>query len=264
MYSFLLLVGCASTKKKTASDKDPASKYEIFNNNQKLLLVASRYGDLKVVKALIKDKVDINYQNKKEFKYRSKDDQFQQDTYYTGETALMSASSEGHLDIVNLLLKKKANIHEQNSIGWTALMHASYNGHLDVVKLLLKHGANVNVTDDLGWTPLMVASYYGNKEVLVLLLKNGADISARRFNGWTPLMVASRHGNTEAVELFINNEADQTLKTKKEYQGIPAELTACEIAKQSKTSNKKTISLLCNDLDQNQKKQESNATQKKV
>jgi ankyrin repeat protein len=39
--------------------------------------------------------------------------------------------------------------------GWTALILASSNGHLEAVKYLIEHRANVNAKDDRGWTALM-------------------------------------------------------------------------------------------------------------
>ena len=51
----------------------------------------------------------------------------------------------GHHQVVELLLKEKADPNIQNNDGWTALMVASQNGHHQVVELLLKEKADPNI-----------------------------------------------------------------------------------------------------------------------
>jgi ankyrin repeat protein len=60
----------------------------------------------------------------------------------------MSASKNGHRDIVDLLLKNGANLDSQQSDGWTSLMLASQNGHRDIVDLLLQNGVAVDTKVD--------------------------------------------------------------------------------------------------------------------
>ncbi|KAH8598510.1 ankyrin repeat-containing domain protein, partial [Bisporella sp. PMI_857] len=58
---------------------------------------------------------------------------------------------------------------------WTALNSASGNGRVDVVKLLLDNGADAAIPNKDGWTPLNSASKNGHIDVVKLLLDNGAD-----------------------------------------------------------------------------------------
>jgi 26S proteasome non-ATPase regulatory subunit 10 len=67
---------------------------------------------------------------------------------------LISASSAGHLPVVNLLLAKDAQVNLKNDTQQTALFYACSKGNTDIVKQLLKSGAQVNVTDETGATPL--------------------------------------------------------------------------------------------------------------
>ena len=68
-------------------------------------------------------------------------------------TALHSAASRGHLEVVKYLLEKGgAEVNEKTNDGWTTLHYAARYGHLEVVKYLLeKGGTEVNVKDNDGW-----------------------------------------------------------------------------------------------------------------
>ena len=85
-----------------------------------------------------------------------------------GETALIKASSNGHLKVVKILLAYKADINAHNKVwtsldtcvheaalprglvhcsqvGETSLIMASINGHLEVVQELLQLGADSSI-----------------------------------------------------------------------------------------------------------------------
>lgn len=93
------------------------------------------------------------------------------------ETALVGASSEGHIEIVKILLDHGADVNYPD-YGFRPLQEAFLRGHKEVVQMLLDHGADVN---PLGYfrcfarAPLVLASTYGHKEVVQMLLENGAD-----------------------------------------------------------------------------------------
>ena len=57
----------------------------------------------------------------------------------------MLASQNGHLLLVELLLKDNANPNECSSKGWTPLLLASKNGHSNVVEILLQYNANPHI-----------------------------------------------------------------------------------------------------------------------
>ena len=80
---------------------------------------------------------------------------------------LMMASSEGHTDIVKLLLQRGAQVDLQDNVGLTALMWASEAGNVETVQLLLEHGARVDLETNDGITAMNRA---GSHEILDLLL----------------------------------------------------------------------------------------------
>ena len=53
----------------------------------------------------------------------------------------MCAALEGHIAIVEALIKAKADVRAANPDGGTAIIYASEKGHVDVVEALLRAGA---------------------------------------------------------------------------------------------------------------------------
>ena len=82
-------------------------------------------------------------------------------------TPLIAASSEGHLEIVKLLIDSKADISAKDKDETSSLMAAAAKGHTDIVEALLKAGANVNDQNVDGYTVLMFA-YNGKNQVETL------------------------------------------------------------------------------------------------
>ena len=55
-----------------------------------------------------------------------------------------------------------------------ALYWAASEGHDEVVRLLLERGAEVDALRDSGWTPLTAAIYRGHEAVALILIEAGA------------------------------------------------------------------------------------------
>src|ERR1700689_805628 len=97
--------------------------------------------------------------------------------------ALMVASLEGHLDIVQALLAKGADVNAKATDGSTPLMFAalghddaiaqllpsspsSKDDRLDIVQGLLAKGAGVDAKQEHGMTALMAAPFKGHLDVV--------------------------------------------------------------------------------------------------
>ncbi len=91
--------------------------------------------------------------------------------------------------------------------GETALMEAAEEGHLEVVRWLLDQGARPNLHDDKGETALIEAAEEGRREVVALLLDRGAIIDGHDHRGRTALMKAVMEGHTEVVALLLQRGA---------------------------------------------------------
>ena len=132
----------------------------------------------------------------------------------------------------NSILKDgKAGINAKDKNGNTALMLASSYGHLEIVKLLVESGADINAKNNDGDNSLMSFfnspirysphSYLGEAAIAVkyegvkYLLENGADINSKDKYGNTALMRASEFGRLEIVKFLVENGANINIKNKK-------------------------------------------------
>ncbi|XP_058824027.1 uncharacterized protein LOC131684839 [Topomyia yanbarensis] len=126
-------------------------------------------------------------------------------THKNGWTPLHFAARAGHIEIVNALLTKGANVDATRNDSWTPLHFAVLNGHTEVVKTLLTRGVPIDVTTNGGFTSLHVAAQNGLTEVVNTLLTKGAKVDATQIDGWTPLHVAALNGHTEVVYTLLTN-----------------------------------------------------------
>src|SRR6478736_941639 len=69
-----------------------------------------------------------------------------------GQTALMWAAAEGHVAVVEALIKAGADFHARLPSGFTPFLLAVREGQTGVVQALLKAGENVNATIQTGQT----------------------------------------------------------------------------------------------------------------
>lgn len=126
-----------------------------------------------------------------------------------GNTLLMLASREGHLEAAQYLAGQHANFGARNAYGDTAIMMASLKGHLEVVRLLRSRGAEINQP---GWTALHYCAWEGRTEVCSYLIEQGAEVNARAPNDASPLMMAAAQGHADAVKLLLAHAADPALR----------------------------------------------------
>lgn len=78
------------------------------------------------------------------------------------------------VEILEMLLSKKADPNLANASGSTALIVAIENGYADAIPLLIKAGADVNKADGYGNTPLGVANNYSKTDIVEILKQHGA------------------------------------------------------------------------------------------
>lgn len=96
-----------------------------------------------------------------------------------GGTALIPAAERGHRKTVALLIKAGIDVDHINHLHWTALLEAIILGdgsekYVDIVNLLIKAKANVNLADAQGISPLQHAKKRHFQSIIRLLEQAGA------------------------------------------------------------------------------------------
>ncbi|KAK8928782.1 Ankyrin repeat-containing protein [Platanthera zijinensis] len=159
------------------------------NNGYDALHIASRQGDVDVVKALLEElpglclTVDL-----------------------ANTTALHTAAIQGHTGVVNLLLETDSSLALiAKSNGKTALHSASRSGHEEVVKAILSKEPGMSVrNDNKGQTPLHMAAKGTSPKIVDELLKyEPALVNLEDMKGNTALHIASRKGRFQIVNQLL-------------------------------------------------------------
>lgn len=125
-----------------------------------------------------------------------------------GNTLLMIAAGNGNDELVEFLLRNRANRLKINKYGETAIALAAFRGHLPVVRRLAEAGGD---QESRGWGPLQYAAFAGHADILRYLIERKVPVDARAPNGQTALMLAAANGHLEAVRLLVDADADMAL-----------------------------------------------------
>ncbi len=138
-----------------------------------------------------------------------------------GDTALLAAVRQGHLDLVRYLIEQEAQINQPNRRGETPLFVAIDNDDLEMTRLLLESGADANERQPLlrgglagvkqrngRHSALSYAVARGRPEIVGLLIERGADIEYRGFHGKSPLFLAVERGDMAMAERLLAAGAD--------------------------------------------------------
>ena len=121
------------------------------------------------------------------------------------ESPLMLAALKGEASLCQQLIEKGADV---NKPGWAPLHYAATNGHLDVMNLLLEHYAYIDAASPNNTTPLMMAAHYGTPAAVKLLLEAGADPVLKNDLGLTAIDFANRADRVDSAKIiatFVRN-----------------------------------------------------------
>ncbi|GAU99720.1 hypothetical protein RvY_10678 [Ramazzottius varieornatus] len=131
---------------------------------------------------------------------------------FSGHTAVQAASQNGHVDVLSVLLKVKAEVETEDKDGDRAIHHAAFNDDGMVVELLAKVGnADLNARNNRKQTALHIAVHKGHTAVVRSLLQCGAHPSLQDSEGETPLHDAVSKKRDEILSLLLEHNADVSL-----------------------------------------------------
>lgn len=133
------------------------------------------------------------------------------------DTLLHVAAREGHLPIVEFLIKNGTKVDVRNRRKQTSLHLAAHNGHNKIIDYLLTNGANIEAVEDEGGTPLSWASYVGQLGVVKQLVSHGANVHSADIHSNTPLHWACYHGHIQVVKFLVSHGADLKKKNSEDY-----------------------------------------------
>lgn len=105
--------------------------------------------------------------------------------------SLHGAIAKGENDAALKLIESGVDIEAKDpGSGASALHYAVMKDNMALIELMLRRGADVNSRTRSGTTPLHTAVLYGRLEVAQLLIEKGAEIDAQSSGGATPLSIA--------------------------------------------------------------------------
>jgi ankyrin repeat protein len=133
----------------------------------------------------------------------------------SGNTPLIEAGCEGHVEMVQCLLQLGANVDKPDAGGRGPMYWAAANGQAAVIRFLLDCGANPHGQGQAA-TPLLVAARENRVEVVLALLAHPvARDTLDEATGWgvNPLHVACAWGREEVVTILLRAGAYPLART---------------------------------------------------
>jgi ankyrin repeat protein len=181
-----------------------------INNLNAIFLLAfpqSEYSkNIEIAKYIIENGVDVNSDNGK------------------GITALMiwsrgdissNKNNKGYLEIVNLLVKKGAEVNKKGNAGFTAMTYAVVAGQSDILKVLIENGGDINIKDNQGRSLLInfainkISEDDKNIEIAQQLIKSGININEKENDGKSALYYANLKFKDNLAKVLINSGAKE-------------------------------------------------------
>lgn len=194
-YSFLIKTNRIQGINYFASQLLTLSKPAELYQDHFPIIMATRLKQLNVIKKLLeKDNTIIN----------QKDDD--------GYTALMWAAKHGYTEIVEFLLKNKANLCVNYNLflrKYSPLDDTFMNRHLDLIPILLNAYANIPKFEHFIKHPMIWAAKHGYLDIVqVLYYHDKKFLFEKDANQHTPLLSAIINGHANIVEFCLQKSSD--------------------------------------------------------
>lgn len=141
-----------------------------------------------------------------------------------GGTPLHIAAQRGNIEIAQLLIDKGLDVNAVNNHGGKPISDAAWD-HAEMVQWLIDHGANLNASDDSTEAPIMSAIYGNNIDAVRVMLNSGASLNHCSQNGNFPFHIAINNGNIELANILLEAGADINVK-EQHYNRTPLHFAA--------------------------------------
>ena len=98
---------------------------------------------------------------------------------------------------MNLLLSLNLDLNEPDLYGQTPVYYAAKENRLNIIQELIKHKADLNIQDKIAQqTPLFYAAIEGHLEMCKSLVEGGCDVSITDSNGKMASQIAKKNNQT--------------------------------------------------------------------
>ena len=130
-------------------------------------------------------------------------------------TLLHIASDCCQLEVIRLVIERKADINIRDVNSNTALHHAAISGSVEIIEILLDKGMCVDVKNKELSTPIHLSALHDNLEATKALVERGASLDNAKIHGKTPLLLAARYGKIEVLRYLTEIGADINIRDAK-------------------------------------------------
>ncbi len=154
------------------------------------LRAAAWDNDVQAASALIEKGADVNAQDE------------------TQQSAYLIATSEGHLELLNLTLANGAKINDKDSWNGTGLIRAAERGHHLVVGRLLQAGIDKDHVNRIGFQAVHESVWLGKNDAnyaatIRALIAGGVELDKKSLEqGLSPLQMAQRRGFADSEKIL--------------------------------------------------------------
>lgn len=162
-----------------------------------LLIIATKRGDLELVKLLIKYKANTDIK------------------IMSVTTPFFIALQDGKMEIAKELYENGADIENPDGDGTSDLMYFADEENFQAVKFLLSCGADINFEDKYGYSALSLVVKNERLEMAEFLIENGAEVNTKRsMVEW----VLENDDSEEIIEFFKKHKNKLNEKNKKKLK----------------------------------------------
>lgn len=213
------------------------------------IIHAVKMGDTEIVRYALEHgaQVDMVKNEMLDEMYACREILYKRSWVGTGITPLMAAIETKNSEMVQLLLRYKADSNRSGDYGLLPLVSAVNNRSKHIVQLLLDNGANIDQMDDGTYglqSPLISAVVNGDRSMVQLLIDHKADINARDDEGRSAVAVIL--GNAEGINKKSITMLDMLLDQGIEVNSVDRnEATALTFMANLLSSDRLDVHVLC-------------------